>query len=37
MALITSQNILPALLVVRVSLARSVDVDPTAGNLKLES
>ncbi|KAJ7816911.1 hypothetical protein B0H14DRAFT_2843617 [Mycena olivaceomarginata] len=29
-------NILPALLVVRVSLARSVDVDPTAGNLKLE-
>ncbi|KAJ7818512.1 hypothetical protein B0H14DRAFT_3147798 [Mycena olivaceomarginata] len=30
-------NILPALLVVWASLARSVDVDPTAGNLKLES
>ncbi|KAJ7244974.1 hypothetical protein B0H12DRAFT_1235919 [Mycena haematopus] len=30
-------NIIPALLVVRVCLARSVDVDPTAGELKLES
>ncbi|KAF8132173.1 hypothetical protein K438DRAFT_1884877 [Mycena galopus ATCC 62051] len=29
-------NILPALLVVRVCLARSVDIDRTAGNLKLE-
>ncbi|KAJ7244973.1 hypothetical protein B0H12DRAFT_1325418 [Mycena haematopus] len=30
-------NIIPAFLVVRVCLARSVDVDPTAGELKLES
>ncbi|KAJ7928137.1 hypothetical protein B0H13DRAFT_2551165 [Mycena leptocephala] len=30
-------NIMPALVIVRVSLARSVDADPTAGNLKLES
>ncbi|KAJ7134856.1 hypothetical protein C8R44DRAFT_771648 [Mycena epipterygia] len=30
-------NIIPALVIVRVSLARSVDVDPTAGNLKLQS
>ncbi|KAF8171903.1 hypothetical protein K438DRAFT_1981720 [Mycena galopus ATCC 62051] len=29
-------NILPALLIVRVCLARSIDVDPTAGDLKLE-
>ncbi|KAJ7816118.1 hypothetical protein B0H13DRAFT_1923759 [Mycena leptocephala] len=30
-------NIMPALVIVRVSLARSVDTDPTAGNLKVES
>ncbi|KAF8132179.1 hypothetical protein K438DRAFT_1884887 [Mycena galopus ATCC 62051] len=28
-------NILPALVIVRVSFARSIDVDPTAGSLKL--
>ncbi|KAJ6508466.1 hypothetical protein C8R45DRAFT_967523 [Mycena sanguinolenta] len=28
-------NIIPALLVVRVCLARSVDIDPTAGDMKL--
>ncbi|KAJ7928136.1 hypothetical protein B0H13DRAFT_2311997 [Mycena leptocephala] len=30
-------NIMPALVIVRVSLARSIDADPTAGNLKVES
>ncbi|KAJ7816120.1 hypothetical protein B0H13DRAFT_2380593 [Mycena leptocephala] len=35
--LITLQNIIPALIIVRVSLARSVDTDSTAGDLKVES
>ncbi|KAF7348373.1 Rtt106 domain-containing protein [Mycena sanguinolenta] len=30
-------NMLPALVVVRVSFARTIDVDPTAGSLKLQS
>jgi hypothetical protein len=31
---IALQNLIPVLVIVRVSLARSIDVDPTADSLK---